>query len=139
MNEQLWDKYSNDLQNELRKLSSVRDRVEYLRIHLEEYVDRFLGFSALPHFSNESLLQGGLFIIVRVAVELISNEIRSCEFVPAATGSWHEFVNFTESLRAGDSRSKEALASLLHDKCESACRELSVLFNDSASEETRMV
>ena len=51
-------------------LSSCRARLEWLCSHLDDYLGRFIGF-AEQRVPIVKLVQGDLFIVIRVAIEVI--------------------------------------------------------------------
>lgn len=62
-----------------------RQRIRWLAAHLEEYVDRWLGFSEHPSVRSQPLpflFESGLYRVIGIALDLIEREVRTFSLPP---------------------------------------------------------
>jgi hypothetical protein len=52
----------------------MNDRLRWITKHLDEYIERWLGFAALP-ISPRALIQSDLFTMVEIAVDALEEEV----------------------------------------------------------------
>lgn len=52
----------------------MNDRLRWITNHLDEYIERWLGFAALP-ISPKALIQSDLFTMVEIAIEALEEEV----------------------------------------------------------------
>jgi len=71
---------------------SPKGKVVWLIAHLEEYVERLLGFTALPHTTMNALVNSDLFALVQVAAELVTEEIERALVSPVLREEWLSFL-----------------------------------------------
>jgi hypothetical protein len=66
--------FQTELESEaLRNAWDQSERVRWILDHLDEYIERWLGFSAL-RINSRSLIKSDLFTVVDVAVEALEQE-----------------------------------------------------------------
>ena len=85
------------LEEELAAESKRREltrlgRLCWLARHTEEFVDRFLGFYALPHTTIPALIESDFFKMISVAAELMNGEFTHINTTLEAKHLWHAFL-----------------------------------------------
>jgi hypothetical protein len=76
------------------KLPSCFARLKWLCSHMDEYLERFVGFVKLGTVPIAKLVDGDLFVIIRVAVEVIDEKlIQEPRINQSIREQWTEFKN----------------------------------------------
>ncbi|MBL9205781.1 MAG: hypothetical protein JNN01_11885 [Opitutaceae bacterium] len=91
------------------RLETQPDRLGWLREQLENYVERWLGFTADPSLSIKGLLRDDFFIMLSVATELYGAER---ENIDSRVGD-REWRQFVETLRRIEKTKDRSLAAEL--------------------------
>src|SRR4051812_25170805 len=73
--------------------ASGNRRVCWLAVHLDEYVERWIGFIEHPAVRAEpqiNLFESGLFKVIDIALELLEEEVRTVAFNSQTHQIWAE-------------------------------------------------
>lgn len=85
-------------------------RGAWLAEHLEIYVNRCIGFAALPSGAGP-VLDGSLFSLVEIGTEALRRELDASPPAPAAADAWRAYLRALEDIRQhGDFESLAAAA-----------------------------
>lgn len=102
-----------ELETQQRSLDA-HARVVWLAAQLEEYIDRWLGFCALPSLTMPALLQSDLFAAVEIGSAVVSENITRSHMRADAQSTWGIFLAALDEVRGARDkqqakRLKEAL------------------------------
>lgn len=99
-----------------RATASTLARVRWLSEQLENYVERWLGFAALPDADLPSLVAGNLFGVVDVGAATLDAEIKALPAHTAIVERWTKLRHELQSIPQAKSKpNAEALRSTLRD------------------------
>jgi hypothetical protein len=102
---ELWSSLEGRLEQYLpRATSPVSARIRWLSEQLENYVERWLGFAALPQATMPGLLKGDLFAAVEIGAAVLDEEIRLLPGHAETQVRWTDFQRALASLRHPDAR-----------------------------------
>jgi regulator of protease activity HflC (stomatin/prohibitin superfamily) len=99
-------------------------RLGWLAEHLEEYVDRWLGFVALPSWPMSHLLRFDGFVMVEIGTEVLDAEIKRAAPPPNVLLAWNEFVARLDAIRDGGDK-------MLAERLGEAVREVRTAISDA--------
>ena len=100
----------------VRRGLDPRGRLVWLGEQLEHYVERWLGFAALPGVSPSAVLTGDLFAMVEAGVGAVAEELSVVVAAPEAPAGWQRFRAELAAVRtAGDLVDPQRLRGLLAD------------------------
>lgn len=78
-------------------------RIHWLAVHLDEYVDRWIGFAEHPAMRDPppaSLFTSGLFSVIGIAIDLIEAEAPATALPGPVCTAWSELLaSYAELLR----------------------------------------
>jgi hypothetical protein len=105
------------LEHELpRAVADPLDRTLWVVRHLEEYIDRWVGFVEHPAVAGEPnsfVFDSGLFAVIGVAIEVLNEEISKVNIPTEARERWNALVALhTNMHRARDVSSRHRLHQL---------------------------
>jgi hypothetical protein len=83
----------------------ARAQMTWLAEHLDEYIDRWLGFCAVPSLQMADLLKSDLFLAVEVGAEMLGEHVGTS--APKAESAWKQFRSALEHVR-GTSEKQDA-------------------------------
>jgi len=74
-------------------------RLRWLAEHLEEYVDRWLGFCALAVESNTSVVTAPGFYMIELGREALAEEFAGARMPPDVEAAWRDFASALSKVR----------------------------------------
>ena len=102
-------------------------RLTWLFQHLDEYLDRWIGFCNVGPSVVGSIVEGDLHICLVIALDLIHEELRSLVGATAFKERWAEFSDLVRRINSETDRS---IGKQLEAKFEAARKELQSLSLD---------
>lgn len=77
------------------------ERIRWLSEHLEEYIERMVGFCALPDLTWQTLIASDGFAVIEVGADAITRELQNTKVSPRFHSAWQSFgrclLNFRTS------------------------------------------
>lgn len=101
------DFYRDFFQQELAAVSEQRGswpRLRWLAEHLEEYVDRWLGFCAIAPEPSPSLMTAPGFGVIELGAQALGDELASARTTPVFEAAWQSFLSALRQVREGGGR-----------------------------------
>jgi hypothetical protein len=94
-----------------------QERLRWLMKQTDEYIDRWLGFCALPHLSMHAVRQGDLFATIQVALQLVETEAQVARRADlTASSEWQRLIAAVERIpHSDDKRDAERVAAAFSD------------------------
>jgi hypothetical protein len=102
MNSERREFYRDFFQRELASISQQRGsgpRLRWLAEHLEEYVDRWLGFCAVAPESTLSLVTAPGFGVIELGAEALGEELSDAPVPPDVNAAWQGFLSSLSKVR----------------------------------------
>jgi hypothetical protein len=73
-------------------------RVQWLSLQLEEYVERWLGFCQVTRVPNAALIDGALFGMIEICAEAVDSQIQEWK-EQSTPRAWQEFRSSLRDIR----------------------------------------
>lgn len=96
------DSYREFFRQELAAVSEQRGswpRLRWLAEHLEEYVERWLGFCAIASESSSSLATAPGFNVIDLGAQALEDEIAFAQLPAGAQAAWQSFLSSLHQVR----------------------------------------
>jgi hypothetical protein len=79
-------------------------RIRWLIDHVEEYIDRWVGFCDLPNSSMTSLMNGDFFGVVEIGLKVLGEELANIKMSPEAEATWKRYCIVVCEIRESHDR-----------------------------------
>jgi hypothetical protein len=83
---------------------SAHGRVLWLTDQLGEYIERWIGFCAIPSLPMPALLDSSLFRAVEVGAEVLGEAMQDWDATPSARSAWDTFTHTLADVRHASDR-----------------------------------
>lgn len=96
--------FTKELLAEATKGCGVVERLGWLLAHLDEYLERWRGFSNIDGVSMKSVLKNDLHVVLLMGVALVDEEMARIDVVSPLRKEWDQFTRLTYILNDQSSK-----------------------------------